>query len=101
MTQTPPSTPVYDIEISESSSSGIQTAAEALGVTHMREVDSGYARNVDADGESTIDTTGEPDSLVTLYELSNGTRVLQTNADPVWEEEDGFRELAESADIVL
>lgn len=91
----------YPIEIAEFNSSNIRHMAEIAGVTHMREVASGYARGVDEDGEATIDNTGTPDAMVTLYELSNGVRVLNTNGDPVWDEEDGFRELAESADIEL
>lgn len=94
-------TPAYNIEIAEFNSSNIRHVAEIAGVTHMREVASGYARGVDENGEATIDNTGKPDAMVTLYELSNGVLVINTNGDPVWEEEDGFRELAESAGIEL
>lgn len=91
----------YDIPIRDFNSSNIRHIAQQFGITHMREVASGYAKGVDENGEATIDNKGNPNALVTLYELSNGARVINTNGVPVWDEEDGFAELAESAGIEL
>ncbi|MVN88308.1 hypothetical protein GO986_16300 [Deinococcus sp. HMF7620] len=93
----------YSIEIADFNSSNIRQIAEQVGVTHMREIGSGYARGIDENGEATIDNTGNSEAQITAYEFSNGTRVINTNGDPVWEDEDAevFAELAASADIEL
>lgn len=93
----------YPISIADFNSSSIRSSAAQAGVTHMRELGTGYARGVDENGDATIDNTGSSEAAVTAYEFSDGTRVINTNGDPVWEDEDaqGFADLAESADIEL
>lgn len=79
----------YCIEIAEYPSIGIRVEARKLGITHMREV----AR------------AGEGDHRVILFALplkeGGEIRALDTNGDPLWEEEDpaAFAEGLEEAGI--
>lgn len=87
----------YDIEISEFNSAGIRAEAKKHGITHMREIGSGYVEGHE----------GEADWFIGFYALLNPKgwefRVADTNADPVWEEVDqqAFAELAESCGVEL
>lgn len=77
----------YPIEIESYNSAGIRSEARVLGITHMREVE----------------RHGEGDQRIMVFALlrSDGCeiRVVDTNGDPVWEENDptGFAELTEEA----
>ena len=74
-------TPSYDILISEFNSGGLREWARIAGVTHMR-----YLGSASTD----LSDNERPDSEVSLYEFSNGFQALDTNGDPVGEDEDGF-----------
>lgn len=45
---------------------------------------------LDRVGGKKIETIGEGDATLTLWELGDGRRVVETNGDPVWDTDDGF-----------
>jgi hypothetical protein len=66
----------YDVEIAEYNSAGIRTVAAEIGATHMRKIAAG-------------DMNGARAILFAMHTKDGyEIRVLDTNADPVWEEED-------------
>ena len=80
----------YPIEIAEHNSAGIREIAAKAGATHMRKIASG--------------SMGEPATYATLYAMpcnEGEIRVLDTNGDPVWEDEDAtaFAETLEAYGI--
>lgn len=65
----------YDVEIADYNSAGIREIAAQIGATHMRQIAAGSLN-------------GERGVLFALSCNGDEIRVLDTNADPVWEEED-------------
>jgi hypothetical protein len=65
----------YEVEISGYNSSGILTVASEIGATHMRRIATGSLN-------------GARGILFAIPCNGGEIRVLDTNADPVWEEED-------------
>lgn len=76
----------YPIEIAKYNSAGIRAEAKSAGITHMREVAAGR---------------DERGNAATVFALPTRegweVRVLDTNADPVWEEADRADFLAATA----
>ena len=87
----------YDIEIEDFGSAGIEEFARDLNITHMRHLGGAMVGG----GEF----CGNPPSRVDFYALPHPAgwevRVANTNADPVWEDEPGFAELAEECGVEL
>ena len=88
----------YGIAIEDCNSAGIKHLARQLGVTHMRRIGFGYSGG----------RTGKWDYGVGFYAILDPRtnyeiRVANTNADPIWEEDDegGFAELAEECGVKL
>lgn len=46
-----------------------------------------------------LGSTGEGDSKITLYRDRIGNEVIDTNASPVWETEEGFTSLRETIQV--
>ena len=69
----------YDIEIAEFNSAGIREVAAEIGATRMRKIATGSF------------DTGSGEVGATLYAIPDGSgeiRVLDTNADPIFEDAD-------------
>ena len=85
----------YDIEIAEFNSADIRHVAKEMGATHMRHIGGGYA-----DGRADDDN-----AYVDFYALPHPDgweiKVADTNGDPVWEEDEGFFDLAESCCVAI
>jgi len=90
---------LYDIEIAEFNSAGIQALAAQCGITHMRRLTGGYVEGYE----------WQPDFWVGFYALPHPRRkgwefrVGDTDAGPVWEEADPqeFAELARLCGVEL
>lgn len=65
----------YEIEIANYNSAGIQSLAAEIGATHMRQIATGMLDSASANLFAIPTTVGE-------------IRVIDTNAEPVWEEDD-------------
>lgn len=72
--------PSYPTPVAAFEQDVLTREADRLGVSWARE----------------IAQVGEGNDRLRLVELDGGTRVILTNANPVWEEEDGFAGLAEA-----